>query len=79
MSMHDTNYALMRLQLTNVASGGTAVFDWQTKSILSESYDVRHVFYSPRLDMEVAVYPDSRWIDELRRIMKPLTPIYLRE
>ena len=74
MSMHDTNYALMRLELTNAASGGTAVFDWQTKSILSERYGVRHLFYSPRLDMEVAVYPDSRWIDELRMIMK-LNPV----
>ena len=74
MSMHDTNYALMRLQLTNTASGGTAVFDWQTKSIHSMRYGIRHVFYSPRLNMEVAVYPDSRWMDELRMIMK-LDPI----
>ena len=74
MSMHDTNYALMRLELTNAASGGTAVFDWQTKSILSERYGVRHLFYSHKLNMEVAVYPDSRWIDELRMIMK-LNPV----
>ena len=74
--MHDPDYTmtLMKLELTNVASGGTAVFDWSTKSIPSERYGVRHVFYSPRLDMEVAVYPDSRWIDELRMIMK-LNPV----
>ena len=72
--MHDGDTALMRLELTNVASGGTAVFDWSTKSIPSERYGVRHVFYSPRLDMEVAVYPDSRWMAELRMIMK-LEPI----
>lgn len=59
-----------RLKLTNVASGGVAVFDWSTKSMASERYGVRHVFYSPRLDMEIAVWPDRRWIDELRMIMK---------
>lgn len=73
MCMHDGNYALMRLQLTNVASGGTAVFDWSTKSTPAW-FGVRHIFYSPSLDMEVAVYPDCRWMNELRMIMK-LNPI----
>ena len=74
MSMHDPDTALMRLELTNVVSGGTAVFDWQCKSILSERYGIRHLFYSHKLNMLIQVWPDSRWMDELRMIMK-LNPI----
>lgn len=70
MCMIDPDTTSMKLQLTNAASGGVAVFDWSLKSIPSQRYGVHHLFYSPKLVMAVAVWPDSRWIDELRMIMK---------